>query len=133
MFVRDHENLRSEDLIDRQDFFCQVRRRLGALRGLFDRLACHGVLETKPAAPVQGPAYTYKRGKTPIRTAAEAARLMESIESDGLVGLRDRALIAVMVLQLCAGVGRRRHGYRGLGANGRSILAAPARERRQDS
>jgi len=74
-----------------------VKLRLAALRGLFDWLARHGVLETNPAAPVRGPAYTYKRGKTPILTAAEAKRLLESIETDSLVGLRDRALIAVMV------------------------------------
>jgi integrase len=55
------------------------------------------VLETNPAAPVRGPSYTIKRGKTPILTAAEAKRLIESIETDSLVGLRDRALIAVMV------------------------------------
>lgn len=74
-----------------------VKQRLAALRGLFDWLARHGVLETNPAAPVRGPAYTYKRGKTPILTAPEAKRLIKSIETDTLVGLRDRALIAVMV------------------------------------
>lgn len=74
-----------------------VKQRLAALRGLFDWLARHGVIETNPAAPVRGPAYTTKRGKTPILTAAEAKRLIESIEMDSLVGLRDRALIAVMV------------------------------------
>jgi len=74
-----------------------VKQRLAALRGLFDWLARHGVLETNPAAAVRGPAYTYKRGKTPILTAAEAKRLIESIETNTLVGLRDRALIAVMV------------------------------------
>jgi site-specific recombinase XerD len=74
-----------------------VKLRLAALRGLFDWLARHGVLETNPAAPVRGPSYTVKRGKTPILTAAEAKRLIESIEVDSLVGLRDRALIAVMV------------------------------------
>jgi integrase/recombinase XerC len=74
-----------------------VKLRLAALRGLFDWLARHGVLESNPAAPVRGPAYTIKRGKTPILTAAEAKRLIESIETDSLVGLRDRALIAVMV------------------------------------
>jgi integrase len=74
-----------------------VKQRLAALRGLFDWLARHGVLETNPAAPVRGPSYTIKRGKTPILTAAEAKRLIESIETDSLVGLRDRALIAVMV------------------------------------
>jgi len=74
-----------------------VKQRLAALRGLFDWLARHGVLEVNPAAPVRGPAYTIKRGKTPILTATEAKRLIESIETDSLVGLRDRALIAVMV------------------------------------
>ena len=74
-----------------------AKLRLAALRGLFDWLARHGVLENNPAAPVRGPSYTIKRGKTPILTAAEAKRLIESIETDSLVGLRDRALIAVMV------------------------------------
>jgi integrase len=74
-----------------------VKQRLAALRGLFDWLARHGVLETNPAAPVRGPSYTIKRGKTPILTAAEAKRLIESIETGSLVGLRDRALMAVMV------------------------------------
>ncbi len=74
-----------------------VKQRLAALRGLFDWLARHGVLETNPAAPVRGPSYTTKRGKTPILTAAEAKRLIGSIETDTLVGLRDRALIATMV------------------------------------
>ncbi|CAN7634955.1 tyrosine-type recombinase/integrase [Phenylobacterium sp. LjRoot219] len=74
-----------------------VKQRLAALRGLFDWLARHGVLDHNPAAPVRGPAYSTKRGKTPILTAAEAKRLIESIETDSLVGLRDRALIGVMV------------------------------------
>ena len=74
-----------------------IKQRLAALRGLFDWLARHGVLETNPAAPVRGPAYTYKRGKTPILAASEAKRLIDSIETDTLVGLRDRALIATMV------------------------------------
>jgi len=74
-----------------------VKLRLAGLRGLFDWLARHGVLEVNPAAPVRGPAYSQNRGKTPILTAAEAKRLIESIETDSLVGLRDRALIAVMI------------------------------------
>jgi site-specific recombinase XerD len=73
------------------------KQRLAALRGLFDWLARHGVLETNPAAPVRGPAYSQNRGKTPILTAAEAKRLIESIETDTLVGLRHRALLAVLV------------------------------------
>lgn len=74
-----------------------VKQRLAAIRGLFDWLARHGVLSSNPAAPVRGPTYVQSRGKTPILTAAEAKRLLDSIDSGSLVGLRDRALIAVMV------------------------------------
>ena len=74
-----------------------VKLRLAALRGLFDWLARHGVLAVSPAAPVRGPAYSQNRGKTPILTAPEAKRLIESIDPTTLVGLRDRALIATMV------------------------------------
>jgi site-specific recombinase XerD len=38
-----------------------VRQRLAALRGLFEYLARHGVLETNPAAAVRGPSYAVKR------------------------------------------------------------------------
>ena len=37
---------------------------------LFNWLARHGVLESDPAAPVRGPAYSQNRGKTPFLTAA---------------------------------------------------------------
>jgi integrase len=38
-----------------------------------------------------------KRGKTPVLTAEEARALLGSITTDTLAGMRDRALIAVMV------------------------------------
>jgi integrase/recombinase XerD len=50
-----------------------------------------------PAASVRGPKHLVKRGKTPVLTAEEARRLLDSIDTDSLIGLRDRALIAVMV------------------------------------
>ena len=49
-----HVSAYIEDIGDR--FAPQtVKQRLAALRGLFDWLARHGVLETNPAAPVRGP------------------------------------------------------------------------------
>jgi len=50
-----------------------------------------------PAASVRGPKYVVKRGKTPVLTADQARKLLDSIKTDSLVGLRDRALIGVMV------------------------------------
>jgi integrase len=38
-----------------------------------------------------------KRGKTPVLSAVEARQLLDSIEKDTLIGLRDRALIGLMV------------------------------------
>jgi site-specific recombinase XerC len=61
-----HVSLYIESVSDR--FAPQtVKLRLAALRGLFDWLARHGVLDTNPAAPVRGPSYTIKRGKASDR------------------------------------------------------------------
>ena len=77
----------------------------------FDWLTSGGIIDFNPAASVRGPKYSVKRGKTPVLTAEEARNLLDSIavyEIDEetklpdparpiLIGLRDRALIAVMV------------------------------------
>jgi integrase/recombinase XerD len=79
-----------------------VKQHLAALRMLFDHLVTGHILETNPAASVRGPKYSIKKGKTPILSADEARLLLHSIptaDSRGrpiLVGLRDRAMIAVM-------------------------------------
>jgi len=74
-----------------------VKQHLAALRMLFDYLVVGQVLPMNPAAAVRGPKYTVKRGKTPVLTAEQARALLDSINIDTVVGLRDRALIGVMV------------------------------------
>jgi site-specific recombinase XerD len=74
-----------------------VKQHLAALRMLFDWLVVGQVIAANPAAPVRGPKYTVKKGKTSILMAEEARTLLDSIPSGTLVGLRDRALIATMV------------------------------------
>ena len=84
-----------------------VKQHLAALRMLFDWLVTGHVIDVNPAHAVRGPKYVVKKGKTPVLTAEEARELLDSIETvrkkpDGteepaLVGLRDRALIGVMV------------------------------------
>jgi integrase/recombinase XerD len=64
---------------------------------ILDYLTTGGILEVSPAASVHGPKYVVKRGKTPVLSAEEARKLIDSIESDTLIGLRDRALIGIMV------------------------------------
>jgi site-specific recombinase XerD len=73
-----------------------VKQHLAAIRMLFDWLILGQVLATNPAHSVRGPKHVVRRGKTPVLTAEEARQLLDSIDTTTLVGLRDRALIAVM-------------------------------------
>jgi integrase/recombinase XerD len=74
-----------------------VKQHLAAIRMLFDFLVVGQILPVNPASSVRGPKFTSRTGKTPVLTAQETRSLLESIESDTLIGLRDRALIGVMV------------------------------------
>jgi len=74
-----------------------VKQHLAAIRMLFDWLVVGQIVATNPASSVRGPKHSVKVGKTPVLTAKETRALFDSIEIDTLVGLRDRALISVMV------------------------------------
>jgi integrase/recombinase XerD len=89
-----------------------VKQHLASLRMLFDWLITGQVLEANPAAAVRAAKHVVKKGKTPVLKADQARELLDSIPlkigpepKDGeedtrppsLIGLRDRALIAVMV------------------------------------
>ena len=74
-----------------------VKQHLSALRALLDYLVVGQVLPSNPAAPVRGPKYVVKQGKTPVLSAGEARTLLDSIDLSRPSGLRDRALLATMV------------------------------------
>jgi len=74
-----------------------VKQHLAAIRMLFDWMVVGQVMATNPAAPVRGPKYTVKKGKTPVLNQDEARELLDSIDISTLAGLRDRALIATMI------------------------------------
>ncbi|MBI1315017.1 tyrosine-type recombinase/integrase [bacterium] len=74
-----------------------VKLHLAAIRMLFDWLVTGHVMPVNPAASVRGPKHIVRKGKTPVLTAAEARQLLDSIDRSRIVGLRDRALIGVMV------------------------------------
>jgi site-specific recombinase XerD len=77
-----------------------VKQHLAAIRMLFDWLVVGQVLATNPAHAVRGPAHVVKRGKTPVLNAKQTRQLLDSIDVSTVVGLRDRALIAVMTYAL---------------------------------
>jgi len=74
-----------------------VKQHLAAIRMLFDYLVVGQVLPLNPASAVRGPKHVVKKGSTPVLTTDEAHDLFESIDITTIAGLRDRALIGVMV------------------------------------
>jgi site-specific recombinase XerD len=74
-----------------------AKLRLAALRRLFEWLATGEIMPTNPAAAVRGPRHVVRRGKTPALDPAEARRLIDAIDTRTVIGLRDRALIGLMV------------------------------------
>jgi integrase/recombinase XerD len=74
-----------------------VKQHLAAIRVLFDFLVVGQVVRFNPAAAVRGPRYSTTRGRTPVLSTAEARTLLNSIPTDTVVGLRDRALIGIMI------------------------------------
>lgn len=73
-----------------------IKQRLAGLRMLFQTLAREQVIRSNPVSVVKGPKHKVERGKTPAIDAAEVERLLSSIKTTTLVGLRDRAVIATM-------------------------------------
>ena len=74
-----------------------VKAQLAALRHLFDWLVTGQIIPTNPAHAVRGPSHSVKIGKTPVMEPNEARALIDSIDVTTHAGLRDRALIALMV------------------------------------
>lgn len=74
-----------------------VKQQLAAIRHLFDWLVMGQIVPLNPAASVRGPAHSVRKGKTPVLDPAEARTLLDSIDVGTPIGLRDRALIALMV------------------------------------
>jgi integrase/recombinase XerD len=74
-----------------------VKQHLAALRMLFDWLVVGHVLDTNPAHAVRGPKYSQKKGRTPVLDREEGRALIAAIDTSSLTGLRDRALIGIMI------------------------------------
>jgi site-specific recombinase XerD len=74
-----------------------AKLRLAALKHLFDWLVIGQILPINPAAAVRGPRHVVRRGKTPVLDPSEARQLLDAIDVSTVIGLRDRALIGLMV------------------------------------
>ena len=74
-----------------------MKQHLAAIRMLLDWLVLGQVIPMNPASSVRGPKHLVKRRKTPVLSADQARALIDSINVTSIAGLRDRALIGVMV------------------------------------
>ena len=91
-----------------------IKQHLAAIRRLFDWLVIGQVVPANPAASVRGPTHVVRTGKTPVLQPAEARQLLDAIDTTTLPGLRDRALLGVMVYsfaRVSAVVGMRVEDY----------------------
>jgi site-specific recombinase XerC len=74
-----------------------AKLRLAALRHLFDWMVIGQIMPLNPASAVHGPKHIVKVGKTAVLDPAEARQLIDAINVSTVIGLRDRALIGLMV------------------------------------
>ena len=91
-----------------------VKQHLAAIRMLCDWLVVNQVLPVNPAAAVRGPKHVVTKGATPVLSPAEARKLLKHIDTGTLAGLRDRALLSVMLYsfaRVSAVLGMRRADY----------------------
>lgn len=91
-----------------------VKQHLAAIRGLFDYLVTGQIVPFNPAAAVRGPKHVVSEGKTPILEPYELRQLFSSIETTTILGLRDRALIGVLLFsfaRISAAVGMKVKDY----------------------
>jgi len=73
-----------------------VKQHLACIRMLFDWFVTGQVMPSNPAHAVRGPRHSVSKGVTPVISSAEARELLDSMDASTVVGLRDRALVAVM-------------------------------------
>ncbi|HVT90631.1 MAG TPA: tyrosine-type recombinase/integrase [Tepidisphaeraceae bacterium] len=81
-------------------FGCSIRstkRKLAAIRALFDYLVTGGAASFNPASSVRGPKLRVAKGSTLVLQASDAGEFLDGLDTSTVVGLRDRAIIGVMV------------------------------------
>lgn len=84
--------------LDEQDYAPATKKlHLSAIRHFFDTLVTRHVVVLNPAHSVRGERLNVVEGKTPEITVQQARRLMQSLDTSHVVGLRDRAIIAILI------------------------------------
>lgn len=74
-----------------------IRRKLAALASLYDFLCDRNAVETNPVKGVKRPRVDTYEGKTPALGNHQARQLLDAPPKDTLKGLRDRAILSVLL------------------------------------
>lgn len=85
-----------DQLIKEKMSSATIKRHLSALRMLFSHMVETGAMAYNPAREVKTPTIRRTEGKTPALSPEQMHQLFQSIGSEKLIDLRDRALIGVM-------------------------------------
>ncbi|WP_425399955.1 tyrosine-type recombinase/integrase [Aeoliella sp.] len=84
--------------LDEQPYAAATKKlHLSAIRHFFDELVLRHVVILNPAASVRGERLQAVEGKTPEISAKQCRTLLASINVSHVVGLRDRAIIAILI------------------------------------
>ena len=84
--------------LDSLDFAPATKKlHLAALRHSFDQLVNRHVIILNPAATVRGERLQVIEGRTPEITVKQARALLGSIATSHVIGLRDRAIISILI------------------------------------
>ena len=70
---------------------------LAGLRHFFDGMVTRHAIALNPALSVRGERYQVLEGKTPEITIKQARKLLSSINTDNVVGLRDKAIMSILI------------------------------------
>ena len=70
---------------------------LAGLRHFFDGMVIRHAIALNPALSVRGERYQVMEGKTPEITIKQARKLLLSINIDNVVGLRDKAIMSILI------------------------------------
>ncbi|MEM8944770.1 MAG: tyrosine-type recombinase/integrase [Planctomycetota bacterium] len=91
-----HVSAYVEEMLEAGKAKRSVKQHLATIRKLFDWLIVGQICSYNPAQAVEGPKVSAKKGVTPYLGEDSASEFLKSIDVSTVIGLRDRALIALM-------------------------------------
>jgi len=77
------------------------KQHLAGIRHFFDGMVTRHAIILNPALSVRGERHVVVEGKTPEISVKQARKLLNSIDTGSLIGLRDRAILSILAYTSC--------------------------------